>query len=183
MLLPIFEDRRAPTGGDALIKTISTRIAGGRKEINKEPSRVTQALYTSAAPPDPLRCAGDRRYAGVPVHAPFATPRRESARHPGDAHRRGLHPHAGHLRRTEEFAGSHAKLQQRATVSGAHTCPAVLPLMISRYTQCEFMSVHYKQPILLIEFEEHKSFSFDVRRPCASSARATRSPSRRRSPT
>jgi DNA excision repair protein ERCC-4 len=28
-----------------------------------------------------------------------------------------------------------------------------------RYTQCELMSAHYKQPVLLIEFEEHKSFS------------------------
>lgn len=33
---------------------------------------------------------------------------------------------------------------------------------LSRYTQCELMSVHYKQPILLIEFEEHKSFSLEV---------------------
>ncbi|KAI5115404.1 hypothetical protein M0805_005239 [Coniferiporia weirii] len=33
------------------------------------------------------------------------------------------------------------------------------------YTQCELMSVHYKQPILLIEFEEHKSFSLDMRLP------------------
>ena len=32
----------------------------------------------------------------------------------------------------------------------------------SRYTQCELMSVHYKQPVLLIEFEEHKSFSLSV---------------------
>lgn len=31
-----------------------------------------------------------------------------------------------------------------------------------RYSQCELMSVHYKQPILLIEFEEHKSFSLEV---------------------
>jgi DNA excision repair protein ERCC-4 len=32
-----------------------------------------------------------------------------------------------------------------------------------RYTQCELMSVHYKQPILLIEFEEQKSFSLEAR--------------------
>lgn len=31
-----------------------------------------------------------------------------------------------------------------------------------RYTQCELMSVHYKHPLLLIEFEEHKSFSLEV---------------------
>ncbi|KAI0292750.1 hypothetical protein BC826DRAFT_1092024 [Russula brevipes] len=30
------------------------------------------------------------------------------------------------------------------------------------YTQCELMSVHYKQPILLIEFEEQKSFSLEI---------------------
>ena len=33
-----------------------------------------------------------------------------------------------------------------------------------RYSQCELMSAHYKQPILLIEFEEQKSFSLEVRR-------------------
>ncbi|KZT37318.1 hypothetical protein SISSUDRAFT_987932 [Sistotremastrum suecicum HHB10207 ss-3] len=30
------------------------------------------------------------------------------------------------------------------------------------YTQCELMSVHYKHPVLLIEFEEHKSFSLEM---------------------
>jgi ERCC4-type nuclease len=38
-----------------------------------------------------------------------------------------------------------------------------LSLKNCRYTQCELMSVHYKQPILLIEFEENKSFSLEVR--------------------
>ena len=42
MLIPIYEDRVAPGSGsaDALIKTISTRVAGGRKEVSTEPSRV-----------------------------------------------------------------------------------------------------------------------------------------------
>ncbi|KAG1834129.1 restriction endonuclease type II-like protein, partial [Suillus variegatus] len=31
-----------------------------------------------------------------------------------------------------------------------------------RYTQCKLMSVHYKQPILLIEFVENKLFSLEV---------------------
>jgi len=31
-----------------------------------------------------------------------------------------------------------------------------------RYAQCELMSVHYKHPLLLIEFEEQKSFSLEV---------------------
>ncbi|KAF8999609.1 hypothetical protein BDQ17DRAFT_1499549 [Cyathus striatus] len=39
MLLPIYEDRDAARG-DAMIKTISSRLAGGRKEISKEPPRV-----------------------------------------------------------------------------------------------------------------------------------------------
>ena len=34
--------------------------------------------------------------------------------------------------------------------------------LIKRYTQCELMSVHYKHPVLLIEFEEDKAFSLDV---------------------
>jgi hypothetical protein len=41
MLLPIIEDRSAGTSaGDAIIKTISSRVAGGRRELNAEPSRV-----------------------------------------------------------------------------------------------------------------------------------------------
>ncbi len=36
------EERREPgsTGGEGVIKTISTRVAGGRRELNKEPSKV-----------------------------------------------------------------------------------------------------------------------------------------------
>jgi hypothetical protein len=46
MLLPIMEERTAGASvGDAIIKTISSRIAGGRKELNKEPSRV-RPLYS-----------------------------------------------------------------------------------------------------------------------------------------
>ena len=41
MLLPILEERSHEAAtSDALIKTINTRIAGGRREINKEPSQV-----------------------------------------------------------------------------------------------------------------------------------------------
>lgn len=35
-------------------------------------------------------------------------------------------------------------------------------MVIDRYTQAEFMSVHYKHPVLLIEFEEDKAFSLEV---------------------
>jgi DNA excision repair protein ERCC-4 len=31
------------------------------------------------------------------------------------------------------------------------------------YQQCELMSIHYKQPILLIEFDQKKSFNLEVR--------------------
>lgn len=35
-------------------------------------------------------------------------------------------------------------------------------MILHRYTQCEMMSAHYKHPILLIEWEENKSFSLEV---------------------
>lgn len=44
MLLPILEDRTTDAG-DAVIKTISSRIAGGRKEINAELSKVAVILF------------------------------------------------------------------------------------------------------------------------------------------
>ncbi|KAF9527873.1 hypothetical protein CPB83DRAFT_855339 [Crepidotus variabilis] len=40
MVITLTEDRREATANDAIIKTISTRMAGGRREINQEPSRV-----------------------------------------------------------------------------------------------------------------------------------------------
>ncbi len=39
---------------------------------------------------------------------------------------------------------------------------AVALTIVNRYTQAEFMSVHYKHPVLLIEFEEDKAFSLGV---------------------
>lgn len=39
MLLPIFEDR-TDARSEAVIKTISTRIAGGRREVRTEPAQV-----------------------------------------------------------------------------------------------------------------------------------------------
>jgi hypothetical protein len=34
--------------------------------------------------------------------------------------------------------------------------------ILFRYTQCEAMSIHYKQPILLIEFDKNQSFTLQV---------------------
>ncbi len=31
------------------------------------------------------------------------------------------------------------------------------------YQQCELLTAHYKQPVLLIEFDEKKSFNIEVR--------------------
>ena len=41
MLLPIHENQRAGSDvGEAIIKTISSRVAGGRKELSTEAARV-----------------------------------------------------------------------------------------------------------------------------------------------
>jgi DNA excision repair protein ERCC-4 len=41
MLMPIYEERREGAGrNEDAIKTISSRYAGGRREINTEPSKV-----------------------------------------------------------------------------------------------------------------------------------------------
>ena len=45
MLMPIIDDHNTSVGSsDTLIKTISTRVAGGRTEVSTEPSRVRQFL-------------------------------------------------------------------------------------------------------------------------------------------
>jgi DNA excision repair protein ERCC-4 len=46
MMITLVEDRREQTANDAIIKTISTRVAGGRREIKTEPSRVSRMLAT-----------------------------------------------------------------------------------------------------------------------------------------
>ena len=44
MMITLVEDRREQTTNDAILKTISTRVAGGRREIKTEPSRVSETL-------------------------------------------------------------------------------------------------------------------------------------------
>jgi DNA excision repair protein ERCC-4 len=41
MMITLVEDRREQTANDVILKTISTRVAGGRREIKTEPSRVS----------------------------------------------------------------------------------------------------------------------------------------------
>ncbi|KAJ7655415.1 hypothetical protein B0H17DRAFT_1098988 [Mycena rosella] len=126
MLLPIFEDR-SDARGDAIIKTISTRIAGGRRELRKEPLQVIVDM---------------REF-------------------------RSTLPSLLH-------ASNVVVIPATLTVGDYILTPDIcverksLPDLISSfnsgrlYTQCELMSVHYKNPILLIEFEEDKAFSLEV---------------------
>lgn len=44
MMITLVEDRREQTANDAILKTISTRVAGGRREVKTEPSRVSGTL-------------------------------------------------------------------------------------------------------------------------------------------
>ncbi|KZT00071.1 uncharacterized protein LAESUDRAFT_764940 [Laetiporus sulphureus 93-53] len=126
MLMPILEDRRQGSG-ESLLKTISSRIAGGRKELSTEPSRVIVDMREFRSSLPSLL-------------------------------------HASHLLITPVTL----------TVGDYILTPDIcverksIPDLVSSfnsgrlYTQCELMSAHYKQPILLIEFEEHKSFSLEA---------------------
>ncbi|OCH91717.1 hypothetical protein OBBRIDRAFT_886730 [Obba rivulosa] len=129
MLMPIFEEHRSGSGavGDALIKTISTRIAGGRKDVTTEPSRVIVDIreFRSSLPSllhaSQLLIIPATLTIGDYILTPDICVERKS-----------------------------------------------IPDLISSfnsgrlYTQCEMMSTHYKQPVLLIEFEEDKSFSLEA---------------------
>ncbi|OSD00090.1 hypothetical protein PYCCODRAFT_1371782 [Trametes coccinea BRFM310] len=126
MLMPIYEDR-ASAAGEAIIKSISSRIAGGRKEVSTEPARVIVDM------------------------------REFRSSLPSLLHASGL-----------------LVLPVTLTVGDYILTPDIcverksIPDLVSSfnsgrlYTQCELMSAHYKQPILLIEFEEHKSFSLEA---------------------
>ncbi|KIL60371.1 hypothetical protein M378DRAFT_14230 [Amanita muscaria Koide BX008] len=126
MLMPILEEQRADTRSD-VIKTISSRIAGGRRELNTEPSRVIVDMreFRSALPSllhaAYIKVVPATLTVGDYVLAPDMCVERKS-----------------------------------------------LPDLVSSftsgrlYTQCELMLVHYKHPILLIEFEEDKAFNLDL---------------------
>ncbi|KAF7318149.1 ERCC4 domain-containing protein [Mycena chlorophos] len=126
MLLPIFEDK-TDARSEALIKTISTRVAGGRREVRSEPAQVIVDMreFRSSLP---------------------------SLLH----------------------ASSMLVIPATLTVGDYILTPDIcverksIPDLVSSfnsgrlYTQCELMSVHYKHPVLLIEFEEDKAFSLEV---------------------
>jgi hypothetical protein len=110
MLLPILEERRPGAGtSDALIKTINTRIAGGRREINKEPSQV--GLDEFAVLLTNKLHSGHRRHARIPIDTAFTSPRVQFTSHTGNFNRRRLHPHTRHMCRTKEFIRSGIEFQ------------------------------------------------------------------------
>ncbi|KAI0628176.1 hypothetical protein C8Q77DRAFT_1203995 [Trametes polyzona] len=144
MLMPIYEDR-ASAAGEALIKTISSRIAGGRKEVSTEPARVIVDM------------------------------REFRSSLPSLLHASGL-----------------LVLPVTLTVGDYILTPDIcverksIPDLVSSfnsgrlYTQCELMSAHYKQPILLIEFEEHKSFSLEAVADVKSYAKSNKYPPKKK---
>ncbi|KAI0794969.1 hypothetical protein C8Q75DRAFT_748299 [Abortiporus biennis] len=126
MLMPILEERRSEST-DSLIKTISSRIAGGRKEINTEPSRVIVDMREFRSSLPSLLHASNLLV--VPVTLTV-----------------------GDYILTPDICVERKSIPDLVSSFNSGRL----------YTQCELMSVHYKQPILLIEWEEHKSFSLDT---------------------
>ncbi|THH30533.1 hypothetical protein EUX98_g3669 [Antrodiella citrinella] len=126
MLMPIIEQRRAEKE-DSLIKTISSRIAGGRKELNTEPSRVIVDIREFRSSLPSLLHASNLLV--IPVTLTV-----------------------GDYILTPDICVERKSIPDLISSFNSGRL----------YTQCEVMSAHYKQPILLIEWEEHKSFSLDT---------------------
>ncbi|KAF9075743.1 hypothetical protein BDP27DRAFT_953568 [Rhodocollybia butyracea] len=126
MLLPIIEDRRAAES-DAIIKTISSRIAGGRRELNKAPSQVIVDMREFRSTLPSLLHASDL----LVIPATLTV---------------------GDYIITPEICVERKSLADLVSSFNSGRL----------YTQCELMSVHYKTPVLLIEFEEDKAFSFEI---------------------
>ncbi|KZO94381.1 hypothetical protein CALVIDRAFT_224105 [Calocera viscosa TUFC12733] len=126
MLNPILE---APTraGSGDLIKTISSRIAGGGKVVNSEPTRIIVDMRE-------FRSSLPSLLHAVNIQIIPAT----------------------------LTVGDYV-LTPDICVERKSVPDLVQSFNSGRlYTQCELMSVHYKQPILLIEFEQDKSFSLQT---------------------
>ncbi|KAI0266432.1 hypothetical protein BC834DRAFT_874517 [Gloeopeniophorella convolvens] len=140
MLLPIYENNRAATSetGDVIIKTISTRLAGGRKELSTEPSRVIVDMreFRSTLP--------SLLHASKMIVVPATLT-------------------VGDYILTPDICVERKSIPDLVSSFNSGRL----------YTQCELMSVHYKQPILLIEFEEHKSFSLEIVQDAKSYAKPT----------
>jgi len=127
MLLPILDDASANSRSDAVVKTISSRIAGGRRELSTEPSRVIVDLREFRSTLPSLLHAS--KLLVVPATLTVG-----------------------------DYIITPDICVERKSVSDL-----VSSFNSGRlFTQCELMSVHYKQPVLLIEFEDDKAFSLET---------------------
>ncbi|EIW85970.1 hypothetical protein CONPUDRAFT_140757 [Coniophora puteana RWD-64-598 SS2] len=127
MLLPIYESRQPVGKGHAMIKTISSRAAGGRTELSTAPSQVIVDMREFRSTlPSLLHAAGQ-----LVVPATLTV---------------------GDYILTPDICVERKSIPDLVQSFNSGRL----------YTQCELMSVHYKQPILLIEFEENKSFSLEA---------------------
>ncbi|RXW19482.1 hypothetical protein EST38_g6377 [Candolleomyces aberdarensis] len=128
MLLPIYEERREGAGrNEEVIKTISSRYAGGRRELNTEPSKVIVDMREFRSTLPSLLHA-----ANILVIPATLT--------------------VGDYILTPEICVERKSLPDLVASFNSGRL----------YTQCELMSVHYKHPVLLIEFEEDKAFSLEL---------------------
>uniref|UniRef100_A0A0W0GCU3 ERCC4 domain-containing protein n=2 Tax=Moniliophthora roreri TaxID=221103 RepID=A0A0W0GCU3_MONRR len=126
MLLPILEDRRS-ADNDAIIKTISTRVAGGRRELVKTSSQVIVDMREFRSTLPSLLHASNL----LVIPATLTV---------------------GDYILTPEICVERKSLSDLVSSFNSGRL----------YTQCELMSAHYKNPVLLIEFEEDKSFSLEI---------------------
>ncbi|KAF9221255.1 hypothetical protein BS17DRAFT_270634 [Gyrodon lividus] len=128
MLLPIYEDKGVGSKtGEQMIKTISTRLAGGRKELSTQTSQVIVDMREFRSTlPSMLHASG------ILVIPATLT--------------------VGDYVLTPDICVERKSIPDLVSSFNSGRL----------YTQCELMSVHYKQPILLIEFEENKAFSLDT---------------------
>ncbi|KAG5641566.1 hypothetical protein DXG03_004779 [Asterophora parasitica] len=126
MLLPLLEERRDGSS-DAIIKTISTRIGGGRRELNTQPSQVIVDMREFRSTLPSLLHASNL----LVIPATLTV---------------------GDYIITPEICIERKSLADLISSFNSGRL----------YTQCELMSVHYKTPMLLIEFEEDKAFSLDI---------------------
>ncbi|KAF8338666.1 hypothetical protein F5887DRAFT_1284710 [Amanita rubescens] len=126
MLIPIHEERREGAGSE-VIKTISSRIAGGRKDVNTEPSRVIVDMREFRSTLPSLLHASN--LAIIPATLTV-----------------------GDYILTPDICVERKSLADLVSSFNSGRL----------YTQCELMSVHYKHPVLLIEFEEDKAFTLDL---------------------
>ncbi|THU85938.1 hypothetical protein K435DRAFT_731891 [Dendrothele bispora CBS 962.96] len=126
MLLPIYEDRQR-SESDAIIKTISSRIAGGRRELSTVPSQVIVDMREFRSTLPSLLHAANL----LVIPATLTV---------------------GDYILTPDICVERKSLADLVSSFNSGRL----------YTQCELMSVHYKTPVLLIEFEEDKAFSLEV---------------------